>query len=466
MPEALPIVCQQLPPANDRPIENADGASAQLIDLTTALRLADTKNPEIALARERIREAFAQQEHAEVLWLPHLEFAPVWQRHDGQIQRSTGEIITVSRSALGVGAGPALSFDWSDALFAKLAARQITAARQAGAFAATNALLLDVALVYNDLLQTYAELRIADETQQNAKSLHDAMLANEKQGKAAAADVARAKAELNQRERERIGLQGKIKVVSARLAELVYLPPGTTLRPVEAALVPLTMVPEQIPLNDLIVHGLRNRPELAEHRALIEASLEKWRSAKVAPWVPELRVFYTGGGFGGGPNSYVSDFDWRGDAAAMAYWRLDNFGLGNRAFVRERQSQYAQTNFRVTAIENAVAAQIAAARGLADARRQELAMAKSTVEAARESYRLNLERTRRAPEQGRPIELLQAVQALHQALVDYLNVIADYNRAQFRLYAALGNPPQCALDQTTPIPGNSLPLTEDAKQKE
>lgn len=457
-----------MPQANDRPTEYARGAgvSPQLIDLTTALRLADGKNPEIALARERIREALAQQEHAEVLWLPHLEFAPNWLRHDGQIQRSTGEVITVSRSALGVGGGPALSFDWGDALFAKLAARQITEARQAGAAAVTNALLLEVALGYTDLLQTYAELRIADETQQHAMSLYDLLLAYEKQGKAAAADVARAKTELSQRQRERIALNAKVQVVSARLVELIYLPPRTTLRPVEAALVPLTMVPEQVPLGELIVHGLRNRPELAEHRAFIEASLEKWRSAKVAPWVPELRLLYNGGGFGGGPNSYFSDFDWRGDAAALAYWKLDNFGLGNRAVVRERQSQFAQTNFRLMTVENAVAAQIAAARGVADARRQELTSALAALTAARESYRLNLDRARRAPDQGRPIELLQAVQALERTQSDYLHVIADYNRAQFRLYAALGNPPQCALDQMTAIPNNALPLAEESKPKE
>ena len=429
------------------------------------MRLANVKNPTIAFARERIREALAKQERAEVLWLPHFEFYPAYARHDGQIQRSTGEIITVSRSSLGAMGGPALAFDWGDALFAKLAAQQLTEARQAGAAAVANSLLLEVALAYTDLLQTYAELRISEETRQNAKVLYDLMVAYEKVGKAAAADVARARTELNQRERELIAVQGRTSVMSAHLAELLSLPPGLPLRPVETAFVPLTLVPADISVNELIIHGLRNRPELAEHRAVIEASLEYWRAAKVGPWVPELRVFYNGGGFGGGVNSHIGDFDWRGDAGAMAYWKLDNLGFGNRAMVRERESKYNQAHFQALAIENNIAAQIVAANSLVDALRKEFASARTAFEAARESYRLNLDRTKRAPEQGRPIELLQAVQALQRAQADYLNVIADYNRAQFRLYTSLGNPPQCALEQSSHIPDVALPLTTDAGSK-
>src|SRR5262249_3510893 len=253
IPSPPPDICTPLPESRK---EAKAPEAPQLIDLPTALRLANVNNPTIAFARERIREALAKQERAEVLWLPHFEFNPAYVRHDGQIQRASGEIITVSRSSLGVMGGPALNFDWGDALFAKLAAQQLTEARQAGAAAVANALLLDVTLAYTDLLQTYAELRIAEETRQKAKVLNGLMVAYEKVGKAAMADVARARTELNQRERELIAIQGRTSVVSAHLAELLSLPPGSPLRPAEAAFVPLTMVPADIRVNDLIVHGL------------------------------------------------------------------------------------------------------------------------------------------------------------------------------------------------------------------
>jgi hypothetical protein len=45
----------------------------------------------------------------------------------------------------------------------------------------------------------------------------------------------------------------------------------------------------------------------------------------------------------------------------------------------------------------------------------------------------------------RPQEVVAAVQALDQAYRDYFGAIADANRAQFRLYRALGHPAQCVI---------------------
>jgi outer membrane protein TolC len=350
-----------------------------------------------------------------------------------------------------MGGGSALAVDVSDVLFLPLAARQLTAARQAGAAGATNARLLDVALAYVDLLQVYAELQSNTETYQNARHLLELTESYERSGKGAAADTARTRTEANVREQERLEPQGRAGVVSARLTQLLLLRPEVSLRPAEPAVVPVALVPEQVPLPELLAQALSNRPELAANRALIVAALERWRAAKVAPLVPNLRLAYAAGGFGGGRNDFLGNFDGRSDFSAMAVWQLRNFGLGDRALQRERHSQYAQAAFRQAAIEATVASQVVAAFSVAFARRRELAAAQRAVAAARESYRLNEERIRRAPEQGRPIELLQAIQALARARQDYLQVVADYNRAQFRLYTALGNPPLCALNSAAQV---------------
>jgi outer membrane protein TolC len=455
------IVCPDLPrPEGIRPADpqaKTDPAKSwsldpQLIDLPTALRLADGQSPEIAVARERIREAMARQDAAELLWLPSLELGSSWVRHDGQIQRAVGEVFPTSRSSLFVGGGPALNLPLQDALFAPLAARQLTAARQAGAVAVANEQLLDVALAYIDLLQVYAELRINHETTQNAVNLLTITENYEKAGKGAAADTARSRTEVYRRERQRLEIEGKIGQVSARLVQLLQIAPQVWLHPVDPAVVPIALVPEEMPLADLLSQAIANRPELAENRATLAAVVEIWRAAKLAPLVPTLRLSYGAGGFGGGVNEFFGDFDGRGDFAATIVWQLQNFGLGNQAMIRERHSQFSQAAFRQASIEARVASQVVSTFSVAFARRQELASSQREVAAARESYRLNEDRVRRAPEQGRPIELLQAVQALAQARLDYLTVVADYNRAQFRLYTALGSPPACALEASTTIP--------------
>jgi len=39
---------------------------------------------------------------------------------------------------------------------------------------------------------------------------------------------------------------------------------------------------------------------------------------------------------------------------------------------------------------------------------------------------------------------LQAIQFLNQARLNYLTNVIEFNRAQYRLYTALGNPPDTA----------------------
>ena len=447
-PDDLPAACPT--PQGDPAAAPAAPAETHPIDLPTALRLADAQNAEVALARERIQEALARQELAELLWVPNLEVSANWTRHDGQIQRANGEVFSTSRSSAFVGGGAALNLDLANAYYLPLAARQLTEARVAGAAGVANEQLLDVAVAYIDLLQTWAELPINEEALANARQLLTLTENYEKAGKGAAADTARARTEVHRRERQFAEIQGRVGRASARLVQLLQMPPAVELRPAEPAVVPVALVPEETPLADLLTAAVANRPELAENRAQVAAVLESWRAAKVAPWVPSLRLAYAAGGFGGGTNDFFGDFGPRSDFSASVVWQLQNFGLGNHALTRERRSQYAQAVFRQTSIEARVAAQVVAAFRTAFARRQELAAARREVEAARESYRLNEERVRRAPEQGRPIELLQAIQALAQARLDLLLVTADYNRSQFRLFVALGRPPACALDRADP----------------
>jgi hypothetical protein len=54
---------------------------------------------------------------------------------------------------------------------------------------------------------------------------------------------------------------------------LLNLNPSTTLRPIEGAVVPEPIVPEPVPMADLIAIAMMQRPELAARRAEIRAAL-------------------------------------------------------------------------------------------------------------------------------------------------------------------------------------------------
>jgi len=50
------------------------------------------------------------------------------------------------------------------------------------------------------------------------------------------------------------------------------------------------------------------------------------------------------------------------------------------------------------------------------------------------------------------LEPLTAVQALNAARVQYLQQVVEFNRAQFRLYAAIGQPAICGLEKAAQRP--------------
>jgi hypothetical protein len=60
----------------------------------------------------------------------------------------------------------------------------------------------------------------------------------------------------------------------------------------------------------------------------------------------------------------------------------------------------------------------------------------------------------------RPQEAVAAVQSFSQASVDFFTAITDYNRAQFRLYRALGHPANC-LANAFPAETQAMPRPID-----
>src|SRR5439155_17008976 len=102
----------------------------------------------------------------------------------------------------------------------------------------------------------------------------------------------------------------------------------------EATVVPISLVPPSISLDQLVSTGLGNRPELAESQSLVMAAQARYRQARLDPLIPKLEVSYFGGTFGGGINSEMKNFSGRSDGTAQAVWELRNLGAGNIAQTR------------------------------------------------------------------------------------------------------------------------------------
>ncbi len=428
------------------------------IDLPTALRLANASNPTILIARRRVDEAYALQQQAQYLWLPNLQLGSAYQRHDGQIQETQGTVLTVSRSSVFVGGGATFRFETSEALFGPLIARQLTQAQAARAQAITNNVQYEVASAYLELLGAYGELAVLDDiVARGQEMLRRAEVANRAEASHMPADVNRVRAEVSLRVQERYQARGRVGVAAAHLARLLLLRPTLGLVPADPAVVPITLVPTETPLDDLVMTGLLTRPELAASRSLIEASRQRLRLAKLGPLLPRLQVDYLAGGFGGGPNSFIGDFNGRGDGTAQMVWELKNLGFGNVAQVRERRAQYDVSNLEGVELQAQVGEQVTAAALTARARRDALDEAQLAVREALKLWeRMEATQFEMIGPKNRvefdSIPPVLALQTLQQARERYLNAVIDYNRAQFQLYTAMGQPALEALPKATAIP--------------
>jgi outer membrane protein TolC len=418
------------------------------------------------VARARVREAYEAQKVAGTLWLPNLwvggnpyapTFLPTFYHHDGQIQSSRGQVFFTDRNDFFLQAGASLSVSLADAIYAPRIARRFTEAQEARARATLNDVQLDVALAYLDLLHTYGALAINAEAIAKAEYIYKVA---EKQVAAglgkSPSDVDRARTEVSVLRGDRFALQGNAAAASARLAQLLLLDPAVDLLPGDQGVLPIRLVPAEGPLDELIATALMNRPELAEFRALVEQALSAWRLEKHRPLIPILQAFYYGGSFVGG-NPQLNTAGGREDFTGQLSWELRGMGLANLYAARQRRAGYDAARYRLIEEQARVTAEVTAAAKIVRLRERALADSQQAVRSGELMWRkLEAARFEEAGPPGGAIRFdflgpLLAEQELRRARLDYLNQVIEYDRNQFRLYWALGQPPECSLPQSTAL---------------
>jgi len=445
------------------------GQEIHPIDLPAALRLAGARDLDVAIARARVRAAAADVTHARALWLPSIFIGPNWIRHDGQVQIVEGPVRTVSKSSLFLGAtaaggssvsgpvpagGPAqvtgltTVLRISDAIFLPLAAQQVVDARHARVRAASNDALLGVAESYLELQRAAGRLAIAREAAEHANTLARITGSFAAAGAGLEGDHRRSLTERDRRLADVEVALGGLEVASAEVVRRTRLDPRLVVAPVEPAELPLEIVTDELPLDDLVALGLRNRPELAESRALVEETLIRLKQARLRPFIPSLAFRYSGGGFGGGENSFFGDFGSRSDADANLYWETANLGFTDSAVRGKREAERRAADLEFCKVQDIVAAEVVRAeKARLAAKRQKQRVEAALPEAVR-SLELNFTTIREAAglpvPATRPIEVLQPIQALAEVRGEYLDAVIDYNLAQFRLYHAVGRAPAAA----------------------
>ncbi len=260
---------------------------------------------------------------------------------------------------------------------------------------------------------------------------------------------------------------GELEVASAEVVRRTRLDPRMVVAPIEPPETRLATDSDACPTDTLIVAGLHCRPELAQHQALVNAMLIRLKEARLRPFIPSLALRNSAGGFGGGANSFFGSFYGRNDADVNLFWTLENLGMGDRARMQRSAAEKQEAVLRLVQVQDLVAAQVVQADKTRLAAIRQIDRASLQVPEALRSLDLNFTSIRQGaglPGATRPIEVLQPIQALAQARTDYLDSVLTYNRAQFRLYHAIGQPPQLpAAAETAPAAALNPLLSPSAR---
>jgi outer membrane protein TolC len=464
-----------VPTASEAPPGIATGFSAPVvppaaqeypIDLTTALRLAEVENPLIATARQRVGEALAIQQGARALLLPTLNVGTNYHSHTGDLQRSSGRILSLNEKSLYFGGGavalaagtidvPAVSLfsQLTDAIFEPLAAKQQVVGARYRASATANSVLLEVAELHFELLAAAANLvarrESAVQETEVARLTRDYALA----GQGRQADAERAATELSLIVDEVRQSEEDAAVASARLARRLHLDQSVRLLPVAPAVETVTIVDPGVPLPNLIEAAVAGRPEVGARAASIAAAEIRHRQERYRPLLPTIWVGFSGGAFGGGSNltgPELAHFGGRTDFDVQAFWTLQNFGLGNLALQKQRWAELGQAVGEQSRMIAEIRTEVSTAYADVGAARRQVDLTTRQLESAEAGFREDLERIRNTV--ARPIEVVNSLRLLNEARVARIRAVTDYNKAEFRLFVALGSPPPLGESADTPLP--------------
>jgi outer membrane protein TolC len=469
-PPAAPAACGAPAPVLQGPIVSPGQAPPALtlvppgacerplpINLATALRLAGARPVIIAAAQASVQVAAAQLARVQVAWLPNLNVGAGYYHHDGATQGQSGNFYINTKDQFLAGGGLYARLDTTAALFGPLAARQVLRAREIDVQTARNEALLATAEAYFNVQQARGILAGAQDLIDKSRVLVERVRALRPEG-LDPTNVHRAGADLAEMEQSLESAREQWQVASADLTQVLRLDPGAVVVPLEPPHLRVTLISPRARVDDLIPIGLTNRPELASQQALVQAALARIREERMRPLVPSLILQggsnpsdagsqLMGGVFGSGAHGAGNPWSARDDVSVGLVWGLDNMGLGNRALVQERRAEQQRLLVELFRIQDLVAADVARAHANLESAAVRVGQAEAGLQEAQLSYTGSLEQLGKITQVGdvkvltrRAFEVVDALRALQRAYNNYFLSVNDYNRAQFRLYRALGYP--------------------------
>jgi outer membrane protein TolC len=243
---------------------------------------------------------------------------------------------------------------------------------------------------------------------------------------------------------------------SADLTQVLRLDPRVVVEPLEHDHLQITMIDPARSLDDLMPIALANRPELGSQRAMIRAAEVAIRQEKSRPLLPLVlltgfqspgQMRMQGEIFGLGQGSKMNMWSLREDVSVQLAWQLEGLGFGNLGRIKEARGKESQAIVMYRRMQDAIVAEVTRAQAAMQAAAVRVLEAERSMRAAMITFEGNYEGLAQTQRFGnmliqiyRPQEAVMALENLLTSYDQYFATVADYNRAQFEMFHALGYP--------------------------
>lgn len=447
-PGAAKALPEMIPPARSgfaaateaTPTPAAQPGKPLPISLDAVLRLAEEQNPQLAVARARVREAHAEKAVAGKAWLPAVYVGTAYYRHEGGIQNQDGTLQHSSFGALFGGLEMNARFDIRDVAYQQMnASRRVW--QQKGELSKLNyETLLDATGTYVDLLAVRTGEMMTRATLKSLEALDERARKVAESEPAAKVEVSRIQADLHGRRHILARLQGEGTAASAKLVYLLGLEPCAELVPVDERLVPLDLVDVTPQVCDLVAQALASGPGVREMEGMLSLIYEGIEKSKgPGQYLPVVQLRMLQGGFGAGPGSEL-DWDNRWDLGVQFRWNLTEH-LTKAERRRVAQARLDQVNSAYQDLRGKLTLGVQEAREAVLSGREQIRLAREQMREAEQAYKLSNEQMLNNIPGASPSVVQLSLQALGMAQANLVQAIRGHNRAQLRLLLLLGGAP-------------------------
>lgn len=412
------------------------GAEPSTIDLSTALRLAGAKSLALEIARERVREARGQLDQERMRLFPWIAPGLGYRRHDGNLQDIVGDVFDASKQSGTAALTLQAQLDLGESTYRVLAARRALAASEAGSDAGRRETVLSVAVAYTELGRAAAAVTTADEARRITRGTLEQVRAAQAAGLASARDVRRVEVQAGRNESLWLEAVQAERVASARLAQLLRLPPAEPLVPDSREFVPMVLVPTNRALDSLVVSALRLRPEMRRSEAVVGLAEARRQGATRGVWFPTVGAQASFGGLAGGRNGSWARGDDFQDYGLGLSWRIGPGGIGDGSRIRSEEARLRIARLERDQLQDELVRGLVELRSKTETAARVVEVSGQTVQSARALVETT--RDRREFGVGVVLEAIEAERELARAQADQIQAVAGHNRAQWELWHASG----------------------------